>query len=273
MHPFLVNSEFFGMKIVIITGSLFTVLAVMTGVLIYLLLLPRKKQWGSHLIFLAVTGLGALAGGKLTQYIIDLVLYPDVNFLLVLLSSGSTILGGLLGGLAAALFYRLFDRKSVIGLDSYDSLGIAFLAGAGLMRIGCLWTGCCFGAVCAPGPLALTYPPDWIMHRFYDLDIPPGPRLPFPLIASISLFLLGGCLFLVKRKTRRPGLTAACFFILYGLYRFFIEFIRDEPYRLFIGPFVFAQWFALVCLATGIILYPLVLRRRPGDSVHPAVKA
>ncbi len=89
------------------------------------------------------------------------------------------------------------------------------------------------------------------MHRFFGLDIPFGPRLPFPFIASGSLLLIALILFIVLRRESRPGLAAASFFILYGVYRFAVEFIRDEPVRLFLGPLSFAQWFALACLPIG----------------------
>jgi phosphatidylglycerol:prolipoprotein diacylglycerol transferase len=268
MHPFLIDTEILGLKIVIMTGSIFTVLAVLAGGFIYLFLLPDRKQWGSHLIFLAVVAVGALAGGKITQFVIDLFIFKDSNPLLVFVSSGSTVAGGILGAVAAALGYRIFDRKKTIGSADYDALSIAFMAGEALMRIGCLWNGCCFGAVCDPSPLALTYPPDWIMFRFFNLDVPAGPRLPFPLIASAALLLLGAALFLVNRRFRRPGLAAALFFILYGVYRFLIEFIRDEPFRLFLGPFSFAQWFALACLAAGTVLCAYVSLTKP-----PAARA
>jgi phosphatidylglycerol:prolipoprotein diacylglycerol transferase len=261
MHPFLINTEILGQKIVVFTGSLFTVLAVLVGGLVYFLLVPDRKQWGSHLIFLAVAAVGALIGGKVTQFAIDLFIFREVNPLLVFVSSGSTVTGGIWGGVTAVLAYRVFDRKRLIGRTSYDALGAAFMTGDALMRVGCYFTGCCFGAVCAPSPLALTYPPEWIIPRLYGTALPPGPRLPFPLMAAALLLVMGLMLILTARKLRRPGLAAALFFVLYGIYRFLIEFIRDEPFRLFVGPLVFAQWFALACLAAGAGLMVYVICR------------
>jgi phosphatidylglycerol:prolipoprotein diacylglycerol transferase len=266
MHPFLLNTEILGMKIVFPTGSLFTILAAGTGGLVYFLLLAQRKSWGTHFTFLAVTAVGALAGGKIIQFIIDLLIFKDTNVFLVILSAGSTITGSIMGAVIAILLYRLVDRIKRIGLDSYDALSIAFAAGAALMRVGCLWTGCCFGKICQDFPITLTYPPDWIIPGYYGIEITPGPRLPFPLIASAALLLMGAILFIIKRKTRLPGLTGAVFFMLYGIYRFIIEFIRDEPFRLFWGPFSFAQWFALCCLAAGIILCLILLGKKPQNS-------
>ena len=59
---------------------------------------------------------------------------------------------------------------------------------------------------------------------------------------------------------------AAWFFILYGVYRFAIEFIRDEPLRLFLGPLSFAQWFALACLPVGVALLAYTRRKRDNTS-------
>jgi phosphatidylglycerol:prolipoprotein diacylglycerol transferase len=252
MHPYLVDADVLGVRIAISTGIVFTLLAVGVGGLTFFFLLPEKTKRGAHLVFLAAVTAGALSGARLLQFAVELLIFKDQNPLTVFAESGSTILGGIVGGGVTALIYKLLHRGHLITWRTFDAAAVAFAGGDAVLRIGCFFAGCCFGKVCADIPFALTYPPDWIMYRFHHLDIPAGPRLPFPLIAGAALLAVGLTLLIVYRKEKYTGLAASVFFILYGIYRFCIEFIRDEPFRLFIGPFSFGQWFALACLPAGI---------------------
>jgi phosphatidylglycerol:prolipoprotein diacylglycerol transferase len=254
MYPFLIDTEILGMKIVVPTGIVFAFLAIILATGLYFLLLPDKKRWSAHLVLLAVVLAGALVGARVTQIILDLAGLRGSNPVQIISNAGATITGGILGGGAAALVFQIFDRKKIVTRQTLDLLSVVFPAGDAILRIGCFFNGCCFGKIDESFPLTVTYPLDWIMRSIYDPDIPQGPRLPFPLLAAGALVLISFILFIVYKKSNTNGLAVALFFLLYGVYRFLIEFIRDEPFRLFIGPFSYGQWFAILCFPVGIVL-------------------
>jgi phosphatidylglycerol:prolipoprotein diacylglycerol transferase len=268
VFPFLLDTDLLGAQIVIPTSTVFTLVAMAASGLLFILLQPDKSKRGSLLVFAAAVAAGTLVGARLLQFVLELMIFPGRIALTVFAESGSTVIGGLLGGGLTALIYKRAHRGGYITRRTFDAAVVAFAFGDALLRIGCFFGGCCFGTVCAPSPLALSYPPDWIMYRFYHLAIPAGPRLPFPFIAAAALAAIGLVLLVVYRREKVEGLTASLFFMLYGIYRFAIEFIRDEPLRLFIGPLSFAQWFALACLLVGIVL--LVYTRFKKTPVAPA---
>jgi len=275
VHPFLIDAEILGTRLTIPSGVVFTLSGLAVGGLLYWFLLPRSARRWEHLAFAAAAAGTALVGARLLGFALDLGVLGTERPLEVFAASGSTVLGGIAGGGLFAAAYLKIRRGGSVTLRTFDAAAAAFAVGDAVMRVGCLFQGCCFGKICAASPLAVTYPPDWIMHRFFGLDIPYGPRLPFPLIAAASLLLIAFVLFIVLHRETRAGTAAALFFILFGAYRFAIEFIRDEPLRLFLGPLSFAQWFALACLPAGIGLLAYSRRRResalPGAT--PATQA
>jgi phosphatidylglycerol:prolipoprotein diacylglycerol transferase len=268
MYPFLVDTEILGARLVVPTGIVFTLAALGGGGLLYWFLLPRPARRAEQLVFAAAVVASALVGARLLGFVLDLLVSPGRPPLATFAASGSTVLGGITGGGLCALLYKRLHRRGYVTRRAYDAAAVAFAAGDAVLRVGCYFSGCCFGKTCAPSPFAVIYPPDWIMHRLYGLDLPFGPRLPFPFIASGSLLLIALALFVVLRKEKFGGLAASTFLIMYGVYRFSIEFIRDEPFRLFLGPWSFAQWFALACLPAGAAA-ALYFRLRPEPAAVP----
>ena len=83
-------------------------------------------------------------------------------------------------------------------------------------RIGCLMDGCCYGA---------------ITDAWYGIEMLSGgvwaKRVPTQLFEAIFLFLLFAVLvvLIVRKKFRN---TPSVYLIAYGVWRFLIEFIRDD---------------------------------------------
>jgi phosphatidylglycerol:prolipoprotein diacylglycerol transferase len=255
MHPFLVNADIHGNGVVVSTASLFTLLAIVTAGACYFLLLPDRKNWDTHLVFLAVLVAGAIIGARLAAIGINLWLLQHVNPRLASETSGRTITGAMAGAGLAALVYKQFDRKKMVTLGTLDRLGVVFPAGNAVLRIGCYFKGCCFGKFDEHFPWTITYPSDWIMRSAFHLDIPLGPRIPFPLFAACALALISLVLLFVFKRAKSDGRVISLFFVLYAVYRFGIEYTRDEPFRVLIGPFNYGQWFALICLPIGFVLF------------------
>ena len=141
-----------------------------------------------------------------------------------LISSGSvgtgiTFFGGLIGGVAAFAVMYFIMRKKVSGSlgealrMSAPSIAIAHSFG----RIGCFLAGCCYGKK-SDSFLSVTFP--------YG-DGSGVPRIPTQLIEAIFLLVLFAVLLYFALK-KKDTLCALVYCVGYSVFRFVIEFFRDD---------------------------------------------
>ena len=166
-------------------------------------------------------------------------------------TTGATFYGGLIGGAAAFLLVYFIGGhlilKNGIVLKNFFSLSeiaagsIALAHGFG--RLGCLFAGCCHGA-----------PTD----AWYGINMMNGSGewvkcVPTQLFEAIFLMLLFG--FLVSFSILKKKLILPFYLIIYGVWRFAIEYLRDD-YRgdTFIEALTPSQLIALVLVVIGIAL-------------------
>lgn len=137
---------------------------------------------------------------------------------------GMTFLGGLVGGVVCFfLFYFsvghfIFKKKEhLIHLSEFVRCAIPCIVLAHAFgRIGCLFAGCCYGIPSETLGLPMR------VHGVYEK------RIATQLIESIFLFLLFGALaFLLLKKDNH--FIAQIYLISYGVFRFAIEYLRDDP--------------------------------------------
>ena len=159
-------------------------------------------------------------------------------------SMSLTFMGGLIGGVVTFLIgYYFFGRKynsKIIDILSIASCCITVAHAFG--RIGCFLAGCCYG-----------------MHTdsIFGMEFPYGNSygkvLPTQLYESIFLFIMFGILSLITLKTKtRLGLGA--YMIAYGIWRFIIEFFRDDYRGSFVGNLTPSQFWSIVMFILGILL-------------------
>jgi phosphatidylglycerol---prolipoprotein diacylglyceryl transferase len=133
--------------------------------------------------------------------------------------AGLSMLGGVLCALAAITLFCVVKKIRV--LRFFDSCAPSLALGLALTRIGCFLNGCCFGK---PGhlPWCMVFPDSSPAGAFL-----PGQRIhPTQLYSSLWDFAMLGIILLVDRKKKADGALSAVFFILYGLFRFSIDFVR-----------------------------------------------
>lgn len=215
--------------------------------------------------------------------------------------SGLVFYGGFIGMLISVWYYLYI--KKVPMLKIMDLCIFAVALGLSCARLGCYWNGCCHGRTCsADFPLAVYYPTNSIAGEYnttgislsymqkhylpaeYQRPMPRtqilealGKHMPLDLYAKIfkpvypsqifsslnGLFLfLCVCLFYPFRKYNGEVL---CFFcLLYGITRFFIEMLREEPF--IIGGLTIAQVVSIcvVCFFGAIFLWNRIKRIIPG---------
>ena len=230
-------------------------LAAVAGVgFAFLLLLYTHKKRGVErmdIMFFAIYALiGAFIGAKVLYFIVEFktVLANPMAFL----SGGMVFYSGVIGGVGGGIVYA--HRYKLRALPIFDCAVPAVALGHAFGRVGCFLVGCCYGAPTA-GPLGVVYPPDGGIA-------PAGvPLLPTQLFEAAFLLLLSGALLLILVRTRRLGAPTGMYLLLYGIWRFLIEFFRSDP-RGAVGALSTSQFISLFIVALGVLF--LVY----GDRLH-----
>ena len=179
-------------------------------------------------------------------------------------STGSTFYGGLIGGsLAFLAFYfvygrlRVKNREHLHHLPTILEIGPPCIAiGHALGRVGCFFAGCCFGIRT-----------DSFLGVYLDNPDIPHKVLPVQLFEAAFLVVL--CVYLVLRFYDGKRYALPHYLILYGIWRFSIEYLRgDDRGATFVSFLTPSQLTAIVLILLGIIL-TVVFRKtiyKPGGD-------
>ncbi len=217
----------------------------------------KRKDFGvskldiENLYFYLILGLviGARVGYVLFY---DLRMYlADPLEIFAIWHGGMSFHGGLIGVLVVGVLFCWKNKKSFWKIA--DLIIVTVPIGLGLGRIGNFINGELYGRV---------------THVPWGMIFPKGgplPRHPSQLYESA---LEGGVLFLilwyVKDKKLPDGALLAIFLILYGVFRFFVEFFREPDVQLgfILGPFTMGQVLCSVMIVLGIGLMIYLKRKR-----------
>jgi phosphatidylglycerol:prolipoprotein diacylglycerol transferase len=181
--------------------------------------------------------------------------------LLSLPNPGFALGGALIGVLAGALYalaegLPLFRTADVLA----PAAAIAFC----LNRIGAFWGGSAWGTPThLPWSVVYRSPVAYLWYRV-PLGVALHPVQLYDAAACLGLFCL--LLWLGRRTgTLRDGEIAGTWLFLYGLSRFFLEFLRGDPGRepLLGGAVTVAQLLSVAAVLIGGVLW---LRRQPGSK-------
>ena len=200
----------------------------------FLLCYARKRRFGipgdDVVNMTAYAILGSLAGAKLLALACaapDLIQNWDrivwnLKTIEILIGTGFVFYGGLIGCIIAI---RVYCRT--YGTDLEDSLEMTAPAIPLFHifgRIGCYTAGCCRG-----------------------ID-----GFPLQLVEAAINFVIFSVLIMIQNRGAFKGRTIYCYFIMYPVCRFILEFFRGDPERGFIGPLSVSQWISLIFLFIGV---------------------
>jgi phosphatidylglycerol:prolipoprotein diacylglycerol transferase len=223
------------------------------------------KAWNFGILLV----LSGIVGAKVLYIINEWGYYaahPAEIFSVTTLQAGGVFSGGLLAAFIAAAWYVRRNHMPALGTCDAFSPGLAL--GHAIGRIGCFAAGCCYGkethhfwGVVFRNPLAnqITGTP---------LNVPLEPTQLFEAAVEFANFVF--LMWLLKRR-KFDGQVFGAFLFIYGVARFFLEFIRDDPGRgsVFGGMISGTQLIALGLVAAGGVIWWL----RPGYKaavVQPA---
>jgi phosphatidylglycerol:prolipoprotein diacylglycerol transferase len=172
--------------------------------------------------------------------------------------------GGLVfyGGLAAGVLFGIgyLVRKRMPILRVVDIVAPQIALGIAIARIGCFLNGCCFGSP-SDLPWACRFPADsqagWVMA---------GQAIhPTQIYASIANFILFLVLRRLLRAGYRSGTVFSWFLILYGCWRYAIDFLRhyEEQMQLNIlgGHYTYSQIVSVIIVVIGLVLLARLRKR------------
>lgn len=172
-----------------------------------------------------------------------------------LLVSGRVVLGGVVIGVATAAW--MFRRHRFPVLAVLDATLTSVPLGMGIGRLGCLLAGCCYGkptnawwGITFSDPLAATI-------NGTPLGVP---LVPTQIIQSLEGLLLFVVFFALFFRRRFDGQLIALFFMVEGVARFLVEFLRGDD-RGQAGALATSQWIGIAMLLAGALIWWLASRR------------
>lgn len=215
-----------------------------------------EKAWNLGILVV----LCGIIGAKVLYIINDWSVYkahPGEIFSIETLQAGGVFSGGLLAAFIAAWWYVRHNHMPALATCDAFAPGLAL--GHAIGRIGCFAAGCCYGkpthhwwGVTFTSPVAnqITGTP---------LNVPLEPTQLFESAVELANFIF--LMWLLKRR-KFDGQVFGAFMFVYGVARFFLEFIRDDPGRgsVFGGAMTGTQLIALGLIVGGGIIWWL----RPG---------
>lgn len=230
-----------------------------------------------------ITAVSAIAFSRVLYVLTNLEQFHSIGDLFDLRSGGLVAYGGFFGGLFGAWLYL---RKKGVSLLAWTDLCAPGLGmGLGLVRIGCYLYGCDFGArLTASAPTWLrdigTFPrwpdndgsPAWVHHvaenhigPLTDYSLPVHPT---QIYESIAGFVLAAIAFFVWRRRRFRGEVILTVAVAYGIWRFLIEYVRDDPERGFYFGFSTSQLISLLLVPVCAFLYHALLKAQGGEPLE-----
>jgi phosphatidylglycerol:prolipoprotein diacylglycerol transferase len=227
------------------------------GVLIGLWISVRNSERlgydGDHAWNLGIlVVLCGIVGAKVLYVINEGMSLRDI-FSISTLQAGGVFSGGLIAAFIAAAWYVRKHHMPALGTCDAFAPGLAL--GHAIGRIGCFAAGCCYGkethhwwGVTFRNPLAnlITGTP---------LNKPLEPTQLFESAVEFANFFF--LMWLLKRR-KFDGQVFGAFLFIYGIARFFLEYLRDDPGRgsVFGGAMTGTQLIAIgLVLAGGFIWF------------------
>ena len=183
-----------------------------------------------------------------------------------LMVTGFVFYGGLIGGLVGWFLAAKIHKIDALGIVKRNAFMVPLIHGFG--RLGCFCAGCCYG-VPYHGPGAVVFPEG-------PFTLPGVPLFPVQIVEAGILLALAAVLLALQVRTDRkagPGPEnrqgaefptwthpVELYFLVYGIARFVLEFLRYDAARGFLGPLSTSQVISLAAVAAGIVL--IILKKK-----------
>ena len=227
--------------------------------LIYTVIALKKCGYSSSASdTIIIIGVLAIIFGLLTailfQAFYDFINNPSNGFKI---DGGMTFIGGLIGGIVAFIglyflyvyvinprlkennFFKSDMNKGIWYLVRIAPISITIAHAFG--RIGCLFAGCCHGKETDA----------WYGVWSYNAE---AKIVPLQLYEAIFLFALSAIMIVMLFRFHSKD-TMAVYLVSYGIWRFVIEFFRDDYRGSFIPGLSPSQFWSIIMVIAGILVF------------------
>ena len=238
MHPYLFGK--------IPSYSVMMIIGILAAVILFRTLCSKKQVPDKIYDYYATAAIASIAVGLgsafLFQAVYNFIANGKFEF------RGLTFMGGLIGGALTFILFGLLskrpERKAALLPVAELAAPCVALAHA-IGRIGCFLAGCCYGKVSD--------------HGIYMPAV--GAKvIPTQLIEAAFLFVLFGLLMWFALKGRIKGINLATYAIGYSVFRFVIEFFRDDYRGSFIPGLSPSQFQSIILLLAGVFVLAVRLK-------------
>ena len=198
--------------------------------------------------------------------------HPREMFSISTLQSAGTFYGGVIGGIVWVIFYTRLQKLPLLPVLDLAAAPVAL--GHAIGRLGCFAAGCCYGKPTSlPWGVTFTNP---LATRLSGTPLYTSLH-PTQLYEAAAEFMNFALLVWFGAKKRLPGQIVGLYFMLYGLERGIMEFLRDDPGRtlLFQNRISLMQIVSLALVALGAYLWLHAARPevQSGQNVQRGARA
>jgi phosphatidylglycerol:prolipoprotein diacylglycerol transferase len=197
-----------------------------------------RQHYSDIFFWAAVAG---FVGARLLYLIVEWPFFMADPWAAVSARAGFVFYGGLLAGIPVILFLAKKFKIDFFKLADVLILGIPL--GHALGRVGCFFYGCCYGR----------HSEKWGM--MFPSDSPAGMEgvkvIPTQLVEAVVLTGIFFILLAFNRRKKLDGQLTGVYLVLYGIARFFLEYLRDDA-RGSLGMLSTSQLISLAIIVAGV---------------------
>jgi phosphatidylglycerol:prolipoprotein diacylglycerol transferase len=218
--------------------------------------------------FVVWAAVGGLIGARVWSVFNDWADFIEHPLQVLFSGSGLVFYGGLAGGFLAVSY--AIRKAGVPYLTAIDCIAPGLPLAHAIGRIGCELAGDGDWGRPSTLPWAQAYPDaiigwqDWVASQGLPADVRVHPT---PIYEMVLYFAIFAFLWSIRKRALAPGSLLWLYFILGGVARFAVEFVRLNPAGL-LG-LTEAQWFSLLLIGVGVWR----LAATAGKSAAPAPPA
>ncbi len=248
MHPVLV--EIFGMRVP--TFGTLLAIAFPTAIFIAAYLIQKSGvPFGRMVDFGFGVAIAGEIGARATYFIVEFDRFAEgaISFKQFMVA-GRVVLGGV----AAAFICGLWLSSRIVRDFKVDRAAMADAGftgtamGMAIGRLGCFMNGCCYGAE-TDMAWGVTFT-DPHAHQFAGTPLGVSLHPTQLLQAGEGLLVFTVCLIALHRS-KYLGLAAGLFWVVGGISRFSIEYLRADDRGNWLFGFTTSQWIAIVGVLVG----------------------
>jgi len=201
----------------------------------------------------------AILGARIYYVIFEWESYKDnLGEIFAVWNGGLAIHGGIIAGVLFTIYYT--KKKKMDTLKIMDIAAPCLILGQALGRWGNFFNQEAFGSPVDVSVLKNLLVPQFVIDGMPSVTDKYGeiiknlcyqPTFYYEFIICLFGFIV--IMLIRRRKNIKIGEQSAVYFIIYGMSRFFIEFLREDS--LMLGTFRVAQIVSIVMLIGGIALF------------------